>query len=88
MKTLIITLLTSLSLTLLSLDLQTARSKGLVKELPSGYIEATDPSAKGLASEVNSKRKKAYQQIAEKNKISIDIVGQQAAKKIQQKISN
>ena len=69
-----------------AMDLDSARSKGLVKELPTGYIEAVDPSAKSLATEINGKRKAAYEAIAQKSGVDAAIVGQQAAQKIQEKL--
>ena len=71
----------------LALDLKIARANGLVKELPNGYIEAVDSKAKSLVQSINSKRKAAYIKIAKKNKVSVDIVAAQAAKKIAAKLA-
>ncbi len=49
-------------------------------------MKAVDPSAKSLADDVNAKRKKAYEEIAEKTKTDIKTVAEQAAKKIQEKM--
>ncbi len=64
------------------LSLDQARNQGLVKELPTGYIVATDPKAKSLETEINKKRKKAYQAIAKKTGLNVDQVSVQAAEKI------
>lgn len=71
----------------LGLDLEEARSKKLISEQPDGYIKANDPKAKDLEKEVNNKRKAAYEQIVKENggKLTIEQVGQQAAKKIREK---
>ncbi|MCJ8276474.1 MAG: YdbL family protein [Bdellovibrionales bacterium] len=63
-------------------DLSVARDKGLVKELPTGYIQAVDPGSKALEKSVNAKRKKAYEAIAKKTKTSVEVVGKQAHEKI------
>ncbi|MBY0385694.1 YdbL family protein [bacterium] len=70
-----------------ALDLEEARSKKLISEQPDGYIQANDPKAKDLEKEVNNKRKAAYEQIVKENggKLTIEQVGQQAAKKIREK---
>jgi uncharacterized protein len=67
-----------------SMDLQTAKSKGLVGELTSGYLDAvTTPSAevKALIDEVNAKRKQKYAEIAARNKITLKDVEELAGKK-------
>ncbi|MCB0422560.1 MAG: DUF1318 domain-containing protein [Bdellovibrionales bacterium] len=69
-----------------ALDLDAARKAGKIVELPSGYVKATDGGAEALAKEINEKRKKAYEAIAEKTKTTIEVVGQQAAEKIKKKL--
>ena len=67
-----------------AVDLQTAKSQGLVGETPSGYLGAvTSPSAetKALIDSVNLKRKQKYQEIAASNKTSLQTVEQLAGKK-------
>jgi len=67
-----------------SMDLQTAKSKGLVGELSSGYLDAvTAPSAevKALIDEVNAKRKQKYAEIAARNNITLKDVEELAGKK-------
>lgn len=65
-----------------ALDLKTARATKKVTELPTGYIQANDPSAKELEKEINEKRKQTYEEIAKKNGLTVDQVAAQAAKKI------
>lgn len=71
----------------LALDLNTAKRQGLVGEQPNGYlgvVKAT-PAAVELVSEINKKRRQAYERIAKKNGISVEQVeglgGQKAIKK-------
>ena len=67
-----------------SIDLQTAKTQGLVGEAPSGYLEAVNsPSSatKTLIKSVNSKRKQKYQEIATRNKTSLQTIEQLAGKK-------
>lgn len=67
-----------------SLDLQTAKNQGLVGETPGGYLEAVksaSPATKTLIESVNSKRKLKYQEIAARNKTSLQAVEQLAGKK-------
>ncbi len=73
-----------------ALELNEARTKKLVVEQPDGYIKANDPSAKELESRVNQERKKAYEDITKQHggKLTLQQVGEQAAKKIQEKLGN
>lgn len=73
--------------TAFALDLEEARSKKLITEQPDGYIKANDPTAKDLEKEINNKRRAAYEQIVKENggKLTLEQVGQQAAKKIREK---
>jgi len=67
-----------------SIDLQTAKSKGLVGELSSGYLDAVKaPSAdvKAMIVDVNAKRKQAYIDIAARNKLALKDVEELAGKK-------
>ena len=67
-----------------SLDLQTAKSQGLVGETPSGYLSAVkSPSAetKALIESINLKRKQKYQEIAARNKTSLKTIEQLAGDK-------
>ena len=67
-----------------AIDLQTAKTQGLVGETTSGYLEAVKPPSaetKALIDSVNAKRKQKYQDIAERNKTSLQAVEQLAGKK-------
>ncbi|MDJ0789292.1 MAG: DUF1318 domain-containing protein [Myxococcota bacterium] len=70
------------------LDLKTAKDQGLVKEQASGYLAAASgsPSAEvaALIADVNEKRKKHYQGIADKNGIPVEAVAAQAGAKLTQ----
>ncbi len=66
-----------------ALDLQTAKAQGLVGETATGYlapIKAT-PEVQQLVNTINSKRKKAYQQIAQRNGTQLSAVEQLAGQK-------
>jgi len=68
-----------------ALDLQTAKSRGLVGETPSGYLAAPTGQAsaevKALIQDINAKRKVEYSQVAAKVGKSLIIVEQLAGKK-------
>jgi len=67
-----------------SIDLQSVKQQGLVGETPSGYLEAvTSPSSetRALISDINDKRKQKYQEIALRNKTSLQDVEKLAGKK-------
>lgn len=66
------------------IDLQTAKSRGLVGESSSGYLEAvTTPTieTRDLIKSINDQRKQKYQEIAKRNKTSLQAVEQLAGKK-------
>jgi len=67
----------------MALDLQTAKSQGLVGEMQSGYLGAVKSSAevKALVSQVNKARKQHYEKIAKRNNTSLDVVEVLAGKK-------
>lgn len=70
--------------TAFAIDLQTAKSQGLVGESSNGYLEAVKaPSAEvqALMKEINDKRKQKYLEIAARNKITLKDVEQLAGKK-------
>lgn len=67
-------------------DLDTARANNSITELPNGFIKANNDRMKAFADEINKKRKQAYEDIAKKNGLTVEQVGQQAAKKIQEKM--
>lgn len=66
-----------------ALDLDAAKTQGLVGEQPNGYlgvVKAT-PAAVELASDINEKRRQAYQRIAQQNGITLDQVATLAGQK-------
>lgn len=81
---LFLTLIATSAVSALALDFDTARSKGLVGEVDNGYI-AIPPGAgnegAGLVSVVNKQRQAVYEQIAEKNGISVEATGQRTFQK-------
>ena len=66
-----------------ALDLDAAKSGGLVGETSSGYLAAVKPSAEvdQLVASINGKRKSHYQKIADKNGISLQAVEVRAGQK-------
>lgn len=68
----------------LALDLQSAKSQGLVGETPSGYlapVQSGNAEAAQLVQSINAQRKAHYQNIASRNKTSLQSVEQLAGKK-------
>lgn len=67
-----------------ALDLQGARSQGLVAETPEGYVTAVKSSAEvdALVSDVNAKRRAEYERIAKEKGQSVEVVGKLAAPQI------
>ncbi|MTI52826.1 MAG: DUF1318 domain-containing protein [Alcanivorax sp.] len=66
-----------------ALDLDSAKSQGLVGEQPNGYlgvVKATSEAVE-LVSDVNEKRRQAYQRIARENGISLEQVANLAGQK-------
>ncbi len=72
----------------LALDLQQARSQGLVGEQMSGYVAAVKPSegVKQLVADVNARRLQEYKRISKENGQAIELVGRLAAKQIIEKL--
>ena len=67
-----------------ALDLQTAKSQGLVGETPSGYlapVKGGNGEAAKLVQSINTQRKAHYQNIANRNKTSLQSVEHLAGKK-------
>lgn len=67
-----------------ALDLKTAKEQGLVGETENGYIAAVGNSngdINALISDINAQRKAVYENIAEKNNISIKAVELRAGEK-------
>lgn len=80
-------LLLACSALAMALDLDSAKSRGLVGEQPNGYlgvVKAT-PDAVELAADINAKRRAAYEAIAKKNGATLDqvaiLAGQKAIEK-------
>ena len=67
-----------------ALELDQARAQNLVKETPSGYLIVVKPSAEvdALVKKVNAGRKNAYQKIAKKQGVALNVVEQSAGKKL------
>lgn len=67
-----------------ALDLQGARSAGIVGEKLDGYVAVLKPSAdaEALASDVNSRRKAEYSKISQQNSQPLDVVAKLAAQQI------
>src|SRR5699024_9222820 len=74
----------------LALDLDAAKSQGLLGEQPNGYlgVVTSTPAAVELASEVNKKRRQAYERIAKKHGITVNKVERIAGKKAIAKTAN
>lgn len=86
MKKTIFFLITALFITCqtgFSLDLQTAKTQGLVGETLTGYLAPiqSTPEAQQLVKTINGKRKAHYQEIAKRNGTSLQAVEQLAGKK-------
>lgn len=73
-----------------ALDLQSARSSGIVIEQPDGYIKAAKVSdeAKKLVEEVNAARKQEYERISKENGQPVDMVAKIAAEAIAKKMKS
>jgi uncharacterized protein YdbL (DUF1318 family) len=66
-----------------ALDLDAAKQQGLVGEQPNGYlgvVKAT-PDAVQLVSDINAKRRQAYERIARDNGITLEQVSALAGQK-------
>ena len=66
-----------------ALDLQQAKSQGLVGELDNGYLASVGKSStklEGLIADINRKRKAKYQQIANSNKVTLAQIENRAGK--------
>lgn len=72
----------------LALDLQSARTQGLVGEKPDGYVAAVQSSAEvnALVADVNAKRKQEYTRISKENGQPVDVVAKLAAPQIIEKL--
>lgn len=82
-KRLLAVLLLACSAWAMALDLDSAKSQGLVGEQPNGYlgvVKAT-PDAVALAADINARRRAAYEAIARKNGATLDQVAILAGQK-------
>ena len=74
-----------LSTVAFAIDLDTAKSQGLIGERLDGYlgvvVENPSDEVKALVAEVNGKRRARYQQIAKKNNIDVADVEARAGQK-------
>ena len=66
--------------------LDDARNSGQIEEMPNGYIMATahgkaSSDVNDLVTDVNQRRRDAYENIAKKNGISVDQVASESYKK-------
>jgi uncharacterized protein YdbL (DUF1318 family) len=69
----------------LAMDLDEARSKGLLGEQADGYVGIvgqSTPELQQLAADINAKRKAHYEEIAANNKTSPEAVAALAGKKL------
>ena len=67
-----------------ALSLDEAKAKGLVGEKTNGYLGAVNPSnaeAQALIEDVNQKRRQAYEDIAKRNRTSLQAVETLAGEK-------
>ncbi len=73
----------------LALDLQQARTQGIIAEQPDGYVKVLQPrpEATQLANEVNDARTKEYQRISKEKGQPVDIVAKVAAEEIAKKLN-
>ena len=75
---------TAIALSAFALSLDEAKAKGLVGEKTNGYLGAVNPSnaeAQGLVGDVNQKRRQAYEDIAKRNRTSVQAVETLAGEK-------
>lgn len=67
-----------------AMSLEEAKAKGLVGEKPNGYLGTVNPSGpdvQALTSDVNHKRRQAYEDIARRNRTQLDAVEALAGEK-------
>ena len=68
----------------MAMDLNSARTQGLVRETAAGYLAPvkSSPEVQKLVKNINAERKQVYQQIAQRTKTQLNVVEQQAGKKL------
>ena len=75
-----------------ALDLDSAKNAGLIGEQANGYLGVVSKPAssevESLVRDVNQKRKVRYQEIAQKNSLSLNQVETQAGQKLLEKTSS
>ncbi|HLZ32932.1 MAG TPA: YdbL family protein [Nitrospira sp.] len=74
----------SMLLPAFAISIEEAKAKGLVGERPNGYLGAVNPAnpdAQALTNDVNQKRRQAYEDIAKRNRTSLDAVEALAGEK-------
>ena len=67
-----------------AIDLNSARAQGLVRETVAGYLAPvkSSPEVQKLVKNINAERKQVYQQIAQRTNTQLNVVEQQAGKKL------
>ncbi|MDD2463164.1 MAG: YdbL family protein [Desulfobulbus sp.] len=77
------------SQTAFALDLQTAKSQGVVGETPTGYLAAVNKAGGNevsqLVQSINQQRKQEYQKIAQRNSTTLQAVEKLAGKQALEK---
>ena len=61
--------------------LSDARDAGLIKELPNGFVATqgqVSSEIEAIAKEVNDRRREAYEEIAKRNNLTVEQVGQES----------
>ncbi|MEL0027101.1 MAG: YdbL family protein [Perlucidibaca sp.] len=77
-------LLLTISPLVMALELDAAKTQGLVGEQPDGYLGVVQstPDAVALAADINAKRKAAYEDIASKNGATLAQVAAMTGQKV------
>lgn len=71
-----------------AVNLDQAKSAGMVCELPTGYLQPTGsatPEVKNMVKDINGKRQAEYARIAKEHKVKPEDVGVLTAKKLEPK---
>ena len=82
----LVAVLLAVALPAAALDLDAAKSQGLIGERPDGYVEVVNAGApadvQALAKDVNAKRRAAYEKVARENGAPVADVAKIAGKKL------
>jgi uncharacterized protein YdbL (DUF1318 family) len=82
----LIAVLLAAASTAFALDLDAAKRRGLIGERPDGYVEVVgndaSPEVRTLATDVNAKRRAAYEKVARQNGAPLADVAKIAGKKL------